>query len=141
MNKSNIKIFYGNLFFIDCETTVNEFTVHNELLFIQIGAWKFKDFCSVGTYKQLKTSLPEIAIINTSDATDEMKQQLRQLLLDEGNQIVFFNAPFDLSHLLKWLYPEVFYPGMKLFTYSRDYIKCKVWDLYLLCKIIHPGYK
>ena len=70
-----------------------------------------------------------------------MKQQLRQLLLDDSNQIVFFNAPFDLSHLLKWLYPEVFYPSMKLLTYSRDYIKCKVWDLYLLCKIIHPGYK
>ena len=141
MEKSIIKKFNGNLFFIDCETTVNKFSVHNELLFIQIGAWSLKEFCSVRTYKQLKASLPEISIINTSDATDEMKQQLRQLLLDDGNQIVFFNAPFDLSHLLKWLYPEIFYPGMELFTYSKKYINCKVWDLYLLCKIIHPGYK
>lgn len=45
---------------------------------------------------------------------------------------------------MKWLYPEDFYPGIKLFTDLKNYINCincKVWDLYLLCKIIHPGYK
>lgn len=134
----------NDLFFIDVETSTEKQTLFNQLLFIQIIGWKKTSFrkllknCQVSDYKKF---IPEPHIFEVQALNQEEKLKLKKLLLSKI-RLIFFNAPFDLSHLLKWLYPEIFKPGMALKNNSNNYIKAFVWDLYLLLKIkiIHPGY-
>lgn len=140
-SKQNILNEPGKVFFIDCETDIKKFSVLNELLFIQIAEYDKQEFKNLLYSDIQKTTQKKIHIYNAVEATEKTKQYFKNILLNPRNRLVFFNAPFDCGHLLKWLYPVQFYPGMDVFTYSQDFIKAQIWDLYLILKVIHPGYK
>lgn len=133
----------NDLFFIDVETSTEKQTLFNKLLYIQIIAWKKTSFrnllknCKVSNYIKF---IPKTLIIEALVLNQEKKLILINLL-NSKKRLVFFNATFDLSHLLKWLYPTKFKPEMDFKNNSKIFIKAFVWDLYLLLKITHPGYK
>lgn len=128
----------NDLFFLDTETTVEDILVFNDLTFIQIAGFS-KTYFEKEDRKYLKNT--EYFLIGVGDIGNNIKKILKEFLLSKKKQVIIFNACFDLEMLLKFLYPDVFYPGMGLFTYSRDYIKLQVIDLAIILKSVHPGHK
>lgn len=75
------------------------------------------------------------------DGQDRIKLMLKELLLSLDKSLVIFNATFDIKILLKYLYPDSLYPGMGFGVSCKPYLKVKIYDLYVILRSIHSGYK
>nr|YP_009519163.1 hypothetical protein [Caulerpa verticillata]AYC65150.1 hypothetical protein [Caulerpa verticillata] len=98
--------------FLDTETTVEKQMIFNDIVFVQflvLGQKEFLKFVQNNKIKNLKDFLSKVTIWRVADCGKKEKDFLKELLLNKNNHIIFFNALFDITHLLKWLYPDEFY--------------------------------